>query len=179
MALDYAGATLIGTAATLLFYRIVLACVKAQEVRDALRVHHAKPPPSRLSRLFQRLQQRPFPTISLRSLVDRAPSKLRLAAGLAAVATIPGVVVIGLPMVLPTAVAEHPLCRVLLTLVKWTMLAAGLRWLKANGKELLQGRAATDSGTAKPKGKAKSAAAAALQENADWIDESLGGKKRN
>ena len=51
--LDYASASIIGTACTVLFCRIIVAIQKNQAIKDALQQHH-KQRPSRLSQYWER-----------------------------------------------------------------------------------------------------------------------------
>ena len=54
MGLDYASASIIGTAISVLICRTVVALQKNQVIKDALRQHH-KPRPSKLSQGWERM----------------------------------------------------------------------------------------------------------------------------
>ena len=105
--MDHAGAVMLASALLFLFGRIVIACVKARAVRDALRVHHT---PRSSPSIFEKA----------RALLARVPVQVHM--------LLVGITVSAAPWLVPASLqVESPVGNALWVAVKWSALGLVVR----------------------------------------------------
>ena len=138
-AIDWPGAMLIGTALLMLLGRTLIAIVKAGEVEDAVKVHHAARP-RRLRALYD----------NVFDIWSSVPSRLRLGLGLGLIVTLGGLLPLTVRNALPESwAADGPIGRAATLAAKWTVVGGAIRWFRAWAVAQMRARreAAAGAGT--------------------------------